>query len=113
MSTAARLAGVWIDSWSRGDPGPIPFADDFIHISPFGRIEGREAYLAFMEPMIGTPMALSVVRSLSNESEAVIHYTMQTPDGDLDACDWVKVEDGRLTEVHAFYDATTLRSSSQ
>jgi hypothetical protein len=108
--SAAALARLWIESWSIGDPSPIPLAKDFAHTSPFGRIEGRDAYLSFMEPMIGEGAPpLQVVRVLSHGYEAVIHYRIELPGGLLDACDWVKVARGQITEIHAFYDATRLR----
>ena len=108
--SAEALARLWIENWSMGDPSPIPLAEDFAHTSPFGRIEGRDAYLSFMEPMIGEASPeLRVLRVLSDGDHAVIHYQMEVWGEQLDACDWVEVADGRITEIHAFYDATRLR----
>ena len=110
MTDAGALATLWIESWSKGDPSPIPLAEGFVHISPFGRIEGREAYLEFMAPMTGDhAMPLTVLRLLAGDDEAVIHYRMPGPGGPVDACDWVAVNDGEIIEIRAFYDATSLR----
>ena len=45
MSQAKRLAHRRIETSDRGAPSTLPLADNFVHVSPFGRIEGRERYL--------------------------------------------------------------------
>ena len=41
MSEASDLARLWIETWGRGTPDELPLADDFVHVSPLGRIAGR------------------------------------------------------------------------
>ncbi|MCG8435345.1 MAG: nuclear transport factor 2 family protein, partial [Gammaproteobacteria bacterium] len=104
------LASVWIERWNENKPDLIPLAEDFVHTSPFGRIEGREVYLETVKPMAKRNVTyLKVLRTLAGPDEAVIHFEMHTPKGLIHVSDWVAVKDGRITAVHSFYDATRLR----
>ncbi len=54
---AKRLAREWIEIWDRGEPRALPLADEFVHVSPFGRIEGRGRYLEVVEPIAAQNVA--------------------------------------------------------
>ena len=108
--SAETLARVWIERWNEGTPDLIPLAENFTHTSPFGRVEGRQTYLDWVKPLAKQNVTeLRILRTLSSSNEAVIHFEMQTPKGSIQGCDWVVVEDGQITEIHSFYDATGLR----
>ena len=112
--SAETLAKIWIECWNKGTPDDIPLADNFAHTSPFGHVEGRETYLDWVKPLARKNVTeLKVLRTLAGENEAVIHFEMQTPAGPVQVCDWVVAEDGLISRIHSFYDATTLRASSQ
>lgn len=107
--SAETLARVWITCWNEGTPDDIPLAENFVHTSPFGRVEGREKYLAWVKPLAKQNVTeLRILRTLAGPNEAVIHFEMQTPKGTIQVCDWVVVEDGQIREIHSFYDATSL-----
>jgi predicted SnoaL-like aldol condensation-catalyzing enzyme len=107
---AAELARIWIEAWSAGAPEGIPLTEDFTHTSPFGRIEGRETYLEFMQPMTGEgAVPLTIVRVIREGDEAVVHYEMHLGSGPVHACDWIRAADGGIAEIHSFYDATDMR----
>lgn len=50
---SAELAEQWIEAWTRMDMEWLRqrLAPDFVHESPFGRLEGRDSYLATVEPL--------------------------------------------------------------
>jgi len=107
---AERLARVWIDYWNAGKPRALPLADSFVHVSPFGRLEGREHYLDTVIPMSERNVTELVVnRLMSSGNQAAIWFDMQTPTGRIPVCDWIIVENGKIAEIHSFYDASTLR----
>ena len=109
-SEAERLAHAWIDYWNDGNPRELPLAESFVHVSPFGRLEGREHYLDTVIPMSERNVTeLTVNRVLGRGNEAVIWFDMQTPTGKIPVCDWVIVSNGEITEIHSFYDTSTLR----
>jgi hypothetical protein len=111
--SAETLAKVWIERWNEGTPELIPLAEKFKHTSPFGLIEGRRTYLDWVKPMAARNVThLRILRILSSSNEAVIHFEMKTPKGLIPVCDWIVVDDGQITKIHSFYDATELRKSS-
>ena len=44
---------LWLEAWIKMDLEWLrqPLAPDFVHVSPLGRLEGRESHLATVEPM--------------------------------------------------------------
>jgi len=50
---SAELARLWIESWAKMDMDWLRqhLATGFVHTSPFGRLEGRDHYLATVEPL--------------------------------------------------------------
>ena len=52
---------------------------------------------------------LRIHRVFGDGDQAAIHFEMDTPNGTVQCCDWVVVEDGEITAIHSFYDATGLR----
>ena len=43
------LVEEWFQCWTSGKFQNIPVTDDFQHTSPFGTIDGKEAYLKLVE----------------------------------------------------------------
>lgn len=111
MNRAKRLAREWIEVWGRGDPTTLPLAEDFVHVSPFGRIEGRGPYLDMVRPLARkNVVSLHVQDVIAEGDRACITFTMDTPNGPVACCDWVTVAEGRIASVHAYYDPRELPS---
>lgn len=109
---AAALARGWIEAWIRMDLDWLRahLTDDFVHTSPFGRLEGREPYLAAVEPMARKSVAELVIRRVvASGDEAAIWFENRTPEGVVPSCDWVRVADGRIVEIQSFYDSMIVR----
>jgi len=111
MSQAKDLAREWIEVWGRDDPATLPLADGFVHVSPFGTIEGREKYLEVIRPLASDNVSSLRIRDILGEGDrACITFEMDTPNGPVDCCDWVTVAGGQITSVHAYYDPRKLPS---
>lgn len=109
-NNAEALARIWLDYWNQGRPDDIPLAEDFRHTSPFGCVQGREKYLAWVKPLAEENFVRTKVkRIISTPNQAVIHFEMESRKATIQTVDWVVVEDGKIKEVHSFYDATELR----
>lgn len=106
------LARGWIEAWIRMDMDWLRehLAPDFVHTSPFGRLEGRDAYLATVEPLARKSVQeLVIVDVVAEERQAAIWFLNRTPGGDIPSCDWVRIEAGRITEIQSFYDSGNVR----
>jgi len=109
MNEAKKLAREWIEVWGRDDPSVLPLAENFVHVSPFGRIEGRDRYLEVVRPLAEANVAaLQVQDVLAEGNRACVAFSMDTPNGPVACCDWVVVEQGRILSVHSYYDSRNL-----
>jgi ketosteroid isomerase-like protein len=110
--SSAELARGWIEAWIRMDMDWLreTLAADFVHVSPFGRFDDRESYLAAVEPMARKSVAELVIREvIASGDRAAIRFENRTPRGVVESVDWVRVEDGRIREIRSFYDSAKIR----
>ena len=109
---SAELATGWIEAWKRMDMDWLRrrLAPDFVHVSPFGTLEGREPYLETVEPMARKSVVDLVVRDVvASGDRAVVRFENRTPNGVVETCDWVRVEGDRIREIRSFYDSAKVR----
>jgi ketosteroid isomerase-like protein len=109
---SAELAVLWIEAWIRMDMDWLRrrLAPDFVHVSPFGRFEDRESYLAAVEPLARKSVVeLTVKDVISSENQACVRFENRTPKGVVESCDWIRVEDDLIKEVRSFYDSAMIR----
>jgi SnoaL-like domain len=109
---AAELATGWIEAWNRMDIGWLRahLAPEFVHTSPFGKLRGRDAYLAAVEPMARKSVQeLRIIRTLAAGNVAAVWFENVTPKGVVPSCDWVVVEAGLIREIRSFYDTAMIR----
>ena len=109
---AAALAAGWIEAWIRMDMEWLrqQLAPDFVHVSPFGRFEDRDSYLAAVEPMARKSVVeLSIKDVIASGNQAAVRFENRTPKGVVESCDWVRVEHGVIKEIRSFYDSATIR----
>jgi ketosteroid isomerase-like protein len=112
MGRSAALARGWIEAWNRMDLEWLRanLAPDFVHVSPFGRLEGRERYLSTVEPMARKSVTTLEIRDvIADGDRAAVWFGNVTPAGVVESCDWVRVEDGRIAGIRSFYDSATVR----
>lgn len=109
---SAELAVGWIEAWIRMDMAWLRerLAPDFVHTSPFGRLEGRDSYLATVEPMARKSVRELVIRDVvASGDQAAVWFENRTPKGAVDSCDWVRVEGDVIQEIRSFYDSARIR----
>lgn len=107
-----ELARGWIDAWIRMDLEWLKtrLAPDFVHTSPFGRLEGRDHYLRTVEPMARSSAQDLVIKEvISSGDQAAIWFENRTVKGSVPSWDWVRTRRGLITEIHSFYDSAVLR----
>lgn len=109
---SADLAVGWIEAWIRMDIEWLRgrLAHDFVHTSPFGRIEGRDHYLETVEPMARKSVqGLEIKRVIASGDQAAVWFENRTIRGVIPSCDWVLVQNGKIKAIQSFYDSTRVR----
>jgi len=115
VATSKRSAGFaadWIKAWIGMDVEWLRkrLARDFVQISPFGRLEGRENYLETVAPVARKSVQeLKFKELIAGRNQAVIWFGNPTPAGVRPACEWVRVENGLIVEIQSFCDSATVR----
>ncbi len=112
MPAAAELARLWIESWNRMDLDWLRrnLAPDFVHVSPFGRLEGRDPYLEVVEPLARKSVSeLVILEIVAAGDVAAVRYENRTARGAVEIVDWVRAEGGAIREIRAFYDPAKIR----
>jgi len=115
MTTSKRsheLAVGWIEAWIAMDMDWLRerLAPEFVHVSPFGRFEDRESYLAAVEPMARKSVVELVIKDvIASANQAVIRFENRTPKGVVETCDWLRIENDQIKEITSFYDSATIR----
>jgi hypothetical protein len=111
---SAELAVGWIEAWIRMDIEWLRqhLAPHFVHVSPFGRLEGRDTYLAAVEPMARKSVVeLSIKDVIASGNQAVVRFENRTPNGVVDTCDWLRIEQDLIVEIRSFYDSAAVRKT--
>lgn len=109
---SAELAAGWIEAWIQMDMDWLRknLAAGFVHISPFGRLEGRDHYLETVEPMARKSVQeLRIIKIIASGNQAAIWFENKTANGVVPSCDWVHVENEKIKEIQSFYDSAKVR----
>ncbi len=109
---SAELAVGWIEAWIKMDMRWLRqrLAPDFVHVSPFGRFEDRESYLAAVEPMARKSVVeLTIKDVIASGNQAAVRFENRTAKGVVETCDWVRVENDLIKEIRSFYDSAMIR----
>ena len=109
---SAELAVGWIEAWIKMDLQWLRqrLAPDFVHVSPFGRFEDRESYLAAVEPLARKSVVeLKVKDVIASGNQAAIRFENRTPKGVVESCDWVRIANDQIKEIRSFYDSALIR----
>ncbi len=81
---SAELAVGWIEAWIKMDMEWLRqrLAPDFVHVSPLGRFEDRESYLAAVEPMARKSVVkLTVKDVVASGNQAAVRFENRIPKG--------------------------------
>ena len=101
-----ELVQKWFDVWTSGDFENIPVTDDFTHISPYGTIKGKSAYLdlvrANQDKFLGHEFIIH--DEIYENEKACIWYTAFKGDFQLQVSEWHYVEDGFIQKIVAHYN---------
>ena len=52
---------------------------------------------------------LHILEVIASGDRAAIRFENRTGKGVVESCDWVRVKDGRIEEIRAFYDPAKIR----
>lgn len=100
------LTKQWYTAWNEGRYLDIPIADDFKHTSPYGTINGKEAYLKIIEANHGKFLdnQIEIRDEMYNSDKACVRYSVNNKDFLMEVSEWLYAKDGLIHEIIAYYN---------
>lgn len=115
-SPALQLALAYHKAWASKnlDLALTYIADDIVCDAPAGRIEGAEAYRAFLAPFVQMLVRADVIAAFGDDETALIMYdTETTMVSSAPGAECVTVRDGRITRSRFLFDRAPFQAASQ
>lgn len=106
-SPALRTALAYYRAWTSHDLDTAMtfIAEDIICDAPAGRLEGAEAYRAFMAPFVQILTGAALIAAFGDDQTAVVVYDTETkPVKSAPAAESVTVKDGKITYNRFIFD---------
>lgn len=101
-----ELVRKWFEVWDTGAFYDIPVADNFKHTSPYGTIEGKQAYLKLVESnkdkFLGNNFEIH--DELYEKGKACVRYTVSKGDFSLKVSEWYFLEGDKIVEIISYYN---------
>ncbi len=101
-----QLVETWFASWEAGDVQEIPVDPDFRHVSPYGTIEGRDAYLSLVEANLDSFLGhrFEIRDALYESDRACVRYTTSKGDWSMEVAEWFYLGHDRIGEIVSYYN---------
>ena len=101
-----HLIHAWFEGWATGEYRSLPLAEGFTHTSPFGVVEGRDAYLALVEANEAAFLGFTfeIHDELYGNGVAAVRYTARKGRITLDAGEFFRGDDSGITAIVSYYD---------
>ena len=106
-SPALRVALAYFDAWTGKDMDEAMryVADDVVCDAPAGRLEGAEAYRAFLEPFTKIVLNASMIAAFGDAETALVMYDTETvPVKSAPGAECVTVRDGKIQYSRFLFD---------
>lgn len=106
------LIPTWFRVWESGEFQKIPVTDTFIHISPFGTIEGKKSYLELVVSNKDKFLdyRFEIHDTIYDKDKACVRYTAhQGEDFKLDVSEWYYISGGLIDKIVAYYHIGEIR----
>lgn len=96
----------WFDIWTKGNFMQLPISNDFTHTSPYGTIEGKEAYLQLVDAnkdkFLGHRFVIH--DAIYDEGKACVRYSALKEDFRLEVSEWHYIKNDLIYKIVAYYN---------
>ena len=106
-SPALQVALAYYEAWTSKDleRAMSYISDGIVCEAPAGRLEGAEAYRAFMGPFVQILKSSSMIAAFGDERRALVMYDTETiPVKSAPGAECVTVEDGKIIHSRFVFD---------
>jgi hypothetical protein len=115
-SPALQIALAYHEAWTNKDLDRAMsyIAEDIVCDAPAGRVEGAEAYHAFMAPFVQILRGAAMIAAFGDEETALVMYdTTTVPVPSAPGAEWVTVKEGKITYSRFLFDRVPFQAARQ
>lgn len=113
-SPALHIALAYHQAWTSKDldDAMAYIAEDMVCDAPAGRIEGAEAYRAFMAPLVRILINAHMIAAFGDDETARVMYDTETvPVKSAPGAEFVTVKHGKITYSRFLFDRTPFEAA--
>jgi hypothetical protein len=113
---ALRIALAYHEAWTNRDLDRAMsyIAEDIVCDAPAGRIEGAEAYRAFMAPFVRILRGATMIAAFGDDETALVMYdTTTVPVPSAPGAECVTVKSGKITYSRFLFDRAPFEAARQ
>jgi len=113
-AAALETALAYHRAWTKGDfaTAMTYVADDIVCLAPSGRLEGAEAFGAFMGPFAQIVTGSELLAAYGDQTTAVLVYDTETiPVSRAPGAECLSVVDGQITHLRIIFDRTPFEAA--
>jgi hypothetical protein len=111
---ALQVALAYHRAWTGGDidTAMAYIADDIVCDAPAGRVEGRDAYRAFMAPFVQMLVGSQLIAAFGDDDTALVMYDTETTlVPSAPGCECVTVASGLIIRSRFVFDRTPFEAA--
>ncbi len=115
-AAALETALAYHRAWTKGDfaHAMTYVAEHIVCLAPAGRLEGAEAFCAFMGLFAQILTESELLAAFGDDTSAVLVYDTETvPVSSAPAAECLTVVDGRITHLRIIFDRTPFEAARQ
>ena len=115
-SKAMQTALDYYEAWTRRDFGRAMsfIADDVVCHAPAGRLDGADAFRAFMEPFSQIVNRSELIAAFGDDHTAMLMYDTDTvPVPNATGAERLTIIDGTITEIRIIFDRAPFIAARQ
>ena len=112
--SALKVALAYYEAWTSKDfeQAMRYISDDIVCEAPAGRIEGIEAYRAFMGPFVQILTGAQLIAAFGDDETAMVMYDTETvPVKSAPGAEYVTVESGKITRSRFVFDRAPFQAA--
>ncbi len=90
----------------------LPLAEDIVHVSPFGTVQGRKPFVEACKLVVSETKEIVILDLLDEGDSVSVRYEAVTPVRRMPITEWYTLKDGLITRIDAYFDGAAASASA-
>lgn len=112
MAGNAQIVRSYLDALVRKDFDALPLAEDIVHVSPFGTVQGRKPFVEACKLVVSETREIVIQDLLEDGDSVSVRYEAVTPVRRMPITEWYSLKGGLITRIDAYFDGAAATASA-